>query len=239
MRHGRVLTVLAGLVLALTACGGGEGEEGSESSKPFAGQTPQQILEKATAAARSAKSVHMKGDIAEEGESFTIDMSISDAEGAGGSISLGGEKVELRQIGKTMYMKGGPIAQLSPKLADKWVKSSASDGDAAEFSSLTSMDKVFEEMLKPEGSLTLVAGKDVDGVPTVGLKDTSKGDGNSDDKGILYIAAEGEPYPMLVESTAGKGGLQFLDWNEPVEVTAPPKSQVVDQKDVAKEATGG
>ena len=239
MRHARVLTVLAGVVLALSGCGEGEGGESETTSEAFAGQTPQQILEKASAAAGAAESVHMKGKITEEGESFEVDMTVSNAKGAGGSISLGGEKVELRQIGKTMYVKGGPVASVSPKLADKWIKSSATGEDAAEFSSLTSMDKVFEEMLDPEGSVTRVAGKEIDGVPTVGLKDSAKSDGKTDEQGILYIAAEGEPYPLLVESTAGQGGLQFLDWNEPVKVTAPPKSQVVDSKDVAKELAGG
>jgi hypothetical protein len=237
MRHARVLTALAGVVLALSACGQGEGEEGGGSepaAEAFAGQTPEQILEKASAAAKSAKSVHMKGKITEDGESFTIDMTISDAQGADGNIALGDEKIELKQVGKTMYIKGGPIAALSPKLADKWIKTSATSSDASQFANLTSMNKVFEEMLDPGGKVTRVDGKDVDGVQTVGLKDNAKSDGKTDEQGILYIAAEGEPYPLLVESTAGAGGLQFLDWNEPVKVTAPPKSQVVDQKDVAK-----
>ena len=112
---------------------------------------------------------------------------------------------------------------------------SATAEDAQQFTSLTDMDKIFDEMLDPGSDLTRVDGKDVEGTPTVGLKDTPK---DKDEQGILYIAAEGEPYPLLIAPNSGPGGLTFLDWNEPVDIEAPPKSQVVDQKDVAKLAGG-
>jgi hypothetical protein len=44
----------------------------------------------------------------------------------------------------------------------------------------------------------------------------------------LYVATEGEPYPVQVQSDTGQGALDFLDWNEPVDVQAPPPDQVVD-----------
>jgi hypothetical protein len=243
MRHGRVLTAVAGILLALTACGegGGEGDGGGSSpasKEAFEGQTPQQILDKAIAAAGGAKSVRMVGKFETDGEKFEIDLAISEAQSAGGTIAFEGESIEIRQIGETMYMKGGPFAELSPKLKNKWIKTKAGDEGAADFGQLTDMNKVFDEMLGDQKSMSRVDGKDVDGVPTVGLKDNAKSEGNTDDQGILYVAAEGEPYPLLVESVSGDGGLEFTDWNQPVEVKAPPKNQVVDQKDVAGELTG-
>jgi hypothetical protein len=235
MRHARVIAALAGVVIALTACGGGSdgGSSGSSgsSAKPFAGDTAQQVLDKAVAAAKGASSVHLKGASKEQGSEFQVDMVLSDKQGAQGTISVAGQNVELRQVGDTMYVKGGPTAQLGPKYADKWLKTKAGSGGAADFSTLTSMDTFFGDALKPDGAVTLVDGKEVDGKQTVGLQDSKTGS----DKGILYIAAEGQPYPLLVTSGASStDGLHFFEWNKPVTVTAPPADQVVDQSEIGK-----
>jgi hypothetical protein len=44
----------------------------------------------------------------------------------------------------------------------------------------------------------------------------------------LYVATEGEPYPVQAQSDTGQGALDFLEWDEPVDVQAPPLDQVVD-----------
>jgi hypothetical protein len=44
----------------------------------------------------------------------------------------------------------------------------------------------------------------------------------------LYVATEGEPYPVQAHSHTGRGALDFLDWNKPVDVQAPQPDQVVD-----------
>jgi len=231
MRHVRVLTTLAGVVLALSACGSGDGDSGSDTkADPFEGLTAQQILDKATKAAGDAKSVHMKGEIKEDESKFGIDMAIEEGKGAYGTISLEGQKMELRQIGKSLYLKGGPIAEAAPDFKDKWIKSD--DTESQGFNDITSMDKVFDDMLKPEGKLEIVAGKEVDGKQTVGLKDAAATEGKTDDKGILYISKEGPAYPLLIESTGAAGGLQFVEWNESVDVKAPAKGDTVTQKEV-------
>jgi hypothetical protein len=239
MRHVRVLTTLAGVVLALSACGSSDGDgSGSSETKadPFEGLTAEQILDKATKAAGDAKSVHMKGKIKEDESSFEIDMAIEEGKGADGTIAAEGQEIQLRQIGKTLYIKGGPIAELAPKLKDKWIKA---EGDSAdEFNDITSMDKVFEDMLKPEGKIEIVAGKEVDGKQTVGLKDSAAADGKTDDKGILYISKEGPAYPLLIESTGASGGLSFVEWNESIDVAAPAKGDTVTEKE-AQAAAGG
>jgi hypothetical protein len=237
MRHVRVLTTLAGVVLALSACGSGDGDSGSGSkADPFEGLTAEQILQKATAAAGDAKSVHMKGEIKEEDSNFNIDMAIEEGKGAYGTIQLEGKKMELRQIGKVLYLKGGPIAEAAPDFKDKWIKSD--EAGAQGFNDITSMDKVFDDMLKPEGKLEIVAGKEVDGKQTVGLKDGAGTDGKASDKGILYVSKEGPAYPLLIESTGDAGGMRFVEWNESVKVEAPAKGDTVTQKEVDKAIKG-
>jgi hypothetical protein len=239
MRHVRVLTALAGVVLAVSACGsddGGSGSSGDAKADPFKGLTAEQILDKATKAAGDAKSVHMKGEIKEDDNAFKIDMAIEEGKGADGTIAAEGQEIALRQVGKTLYIKGGPFAELSPSLKDKWIKTEGSDAD--EFNDITSMDKVFEDMLKPEGKIEIVAGKEIDGKQTVGLKDAAGSDGKTDDKGILYISKEGQPYPLLIESTGAAGGLSFVEWNESVDVAAPAKGDTVTQKEAQEAAKG-
>jgi hypothetical protein len=233
MRHVRVLTTLAGVVLAISACGSGDGEGGSGTAPqadPFKGLSAEQILEKATTAAGDAKSVHLKGDVKEDDQTFAMDMALEEGKGATGFIELEGQKMELRQVGKSLYIKGGPIAELAPDFKDKWIKAEGDDAD--DFADITTMDKIFEDMLKPDGKLTIVAGKEIDGKQTVGLQDAEGTDGKTSDKGILYISKEGPAYPLLIESTGAEGGLEFIEWNESIEIETPAKGDTVSQKEL-------
>src|SRR4051794_10447255 len=110
MRHVRVLTALAGVVLAISACGtedGGSGSSAAPKADPFKGLSAEQILDKATKAAGDAKAVHMKGKIKEDDSTFNIDMAIEEGKGADGTITLEDQTMQLRQVGKTLYIKGG------------------------------------------------------------------------------------------------------------------------------------
>jgi hypothetical protein len=239
MRHARVIAALAGVVIALTACGDGSDDGsggGSGSAKTsFEGDSAQQVLDKALAATKSASSVHLKGSNSEEGSEFELDLVLSDGKGAQGTIGFGGEKVELVQLGDVIYIKGGPTAALGEKFADKWIKSSTKDEGAQEFRNLTSIDAFFTEVLKPDGTITRVDGKDVDGKKTVGLQDSKAGD----EQGTLYISADGKAYPLLIATKGQPQGMQFTEWDQPVTIKAPPASKVVDQKDVTAELGNG
>jgi hypothetical protein len=226
--------VVAAGMLALAGCGGGEGGSdgsggGSEKVNTFEGQTPDQILATAKKAAQDAKSVHMSGKFSEGGSALEIDMLMSDGQGGSGSVTIDGNEMELRQVGNDIYIKGGKevwasmvpdAASAAESLDGKWVHASKDDAAAASFAQITSMESAFDGLLKTTGKgIKKVAGKDVDGTPTIGLEDP--GD-KADDTATLYIAAKGPAYPMLVEpKDTSKGKISFTEWNSEVKVEKP------------------
>jgi hypothetical protein len=64
-----------------------------------------EILAKAKAALIGADSVRIKGTGGTGAERFDIDMSYVGADSSG-YISTGGQKIDLRKLGQTVYLKG-------------------------------------------------------------------------------------------------------------------------------------
>jgi len=238
VRFVRVMAVVAAGALALAGCGGdedGSGGSGGDAARvnTFEGKTPEQVLEAAKKAAQGAKSVHMTGDLSEGSSSFEIDMVLSDGQGGQGSITIDGDEMALRQVGKDVYVKGSKdvwasmvpgSGEVAGKLDGKWVHVRSSDDASSRFTEITTMDKAFESLLKPSGKqLEKVAGKDVDGTPTIGLLD--KGD-SEDDSATLYIATRGPAYPLLVEPKSQSGKIAFTEWDADVKIEAPKGSTV-------------
>jgi len=232
----RVAVVVAAGAIALAGCGGddggdegttGAGNAGTQKVNTFEGETPAQILAKSKTAAQDAKSVRMVGDFDEDGGSMKIDMILSDGSGTEGSIDIDGTKMEIRQVGDVIFVKGGEemwssmvpgSPESAEKLAGKWVRIKKGDQAAARFEDIISIDKAFESLLKPnDRKLSKVDGKDVEGTPTIGLVDKT----DADEQATLYIAARGPAYPLLVEPDNGKGQMAFTDWNQKVSVKAP------------------
>lgn len=237
MRFVRMTAVVAAGMLALAGCGGDEGGSGgsggdSEKVNTFEGQSAAQVLDAAKKAAQGATSVHMTGEFDQGGSALKIDMLMSDGKGGQGSVTIDGAEMELRQVGEEIYVKGGKevwatmvpdAAEVAESLDGKWVHVSKTDSAAQSFSDLTSMDQAFDGLLKASGNeITKVAGKDVDGTPTIGLEDKGK---TAEDTATLYIATKGPAYPLLVEPKTQKGKISFSEWNSDVKVEAPEGAQ--------------
>ena len=230
--------VVLAAVLGLSACGSG----GSSVPKAAATPTPttngveklaaREILDKATAAAKTASGAHVKGTFSDSGEVITLDMRYVSGKGAVGTLKNNGQTVELMRIGSSAYLKGDKAfwtavanAEVAKIVAGKYVKVPSTSKDFASFSEFTDLSSLISS-LKADGVLSKVAGKPVSGVATVGLKDD-----DPDNGGVLYIANVGQPYPMLLEptkaSTTGEG-VAFDEWDKPTALTEPPAAQVVD-----------
>jgi hypothetical protein len=240
VRSVRVAALVSAAVLALTGCTGddesggpGAGAAASAQVNTFEKESAEQVLAKAKQAAQDARSVRMIGAFDEGGNSLRIDMVLSDADGGHGSITIDGDKMELRQVGADLFVKGTEevwssmvpgAAEAAARLDGKWVRISKDDDAAARFRDIASIDKAFEGLLQPSGKkLTKVKGKDVASTPTVGLLD--QGD-NADQAATLYIATRGPAYPLLVEPKQSKGKVEFRDWNKPVKVEKPTDGTV-------------
>jgi hypothetical protein len=231
MRRTRVRTALAVVGVAsatlLTACGG------SSSGTPAAPQAAStgngveklsatQILSKAEAAASAAKSVHVDG----KAGTTSIDLVMS-ATASDGKIGLNGQNVEIVWVGGSYYLKADAAtwtalgnAKAASLVAGKYAK--LTDTMAAGYKSFTNMAEFFGSSFKATGQVTKGAVTTVDGQRTVVLKDSSDGS-------LLYIALDGQPYPIKTEkSGSGGGAVTFTGWDQANTVRVPPAAQVVD-----------
>jgi hypothetical protein len=190
-----------------------------------------EIVAKAKQALLDAKSVRIKGAIAEEGQQLTLDMRLSEADSEGViKIPQGSLKVVIAN--GTAYIQpddafwkafsGGNPAVL-PLVSGKWIKPKAGDPNWKEFLQLFDFNGFASQVLTPDGPVTKDGTKTIDGTPAVGVTDTGA------DAGTLWVATSGPAYPLLVEpKKSQEGSLTFSQFGEPVTATAPPANQIVD-----------
>jgi hypothetical protein len=198
------------------------------SPKPLDGLTAQQILDKSKAAAAAAGSVHVSG----VSEGLTMDLHATKAGDGKGTMSYGADgTVELLVRKGQLYVKGDKtfwtknankaVAQI---LTGKWLLDDKQDPQFGDLAEILVLEKILEEGLKPEGTISIVKGRDVDGQATVGLLDTTSKAG---DEGTLYIADAEKPFPLLAVSADGEE-MTFSEWGASVTVAAPPDELVID-----------
>lgn len=244
MRPTRVLLAVSAAALLAAACGddisgsgapsavGSTSASASAAGGELASLDPTEILARAKTAFTKAESVRLTGGGASGGESFTVDMRYS-PDKAIGTVSSSGQKIELRRIDKTIYLKadkafwtqtaGAAAAEL---LGGKYLKAPLTDQRVAQLASFTDKDAFVEEVLDDTGTITKGEPKDVRGTPAIALvsKDTDGG-------GTLYVATTGEPLPLQllpVAASSDTGTLDFLDYGKAVTVEVPPAAQTID-----------
>ena len=254
-----VAIATAGLAAAFLAGGCGGGSEttsatttaattsttSTTSTSALAGLSADEVLSKAKAAATTATSVHVVGQIAQSSGPTAFDLTLTDQPGATGTIALGGGKVEIVRVGGDVYFKadektlasglGGSGAELAKLVAGRYIKGPLTDPRLTGFTQLTSLKDFTASVLDPSGSIALVDGKTVDGTATVGLRNDDKDNG-----GTLYVADEEKPFPLLIEALAGRsdtGSLRMKEWNADVAITPPPADQVIDLSQLGSGAT--
>lgn len=241
-RNGAALTAVGALVAsALVGCGGGTTTTSSPAapttstaakSSSLTGLTGDQVLVRARAAAQSAKSVRVRGDISQQGQSITIDLTLSGVAKGTAAIDQNGGHIDLVRIGNDVYFKADEktltrtVAQGDAKIvkliAGRYVKAAITSPGFKDFAGLLNLVEFVKGVMSPDGAVRRVAGKPVDGVPTVGLKDEAK------NGGFLYVSDRGAPYPLRLEPSAGAGGITMSDWDADVAISAPAAADVID-----------
>lgn len=241
----RVLPVVAAASLLLTACGGSSpsGSAGSSASgsarsstsssssssaSSLQGLSGAQALARTKAAFTGASSVHVvvhgKSD---QGQTIGYDVRYARGKGATGSVNAGTGEIKVIAIGSDVYFTGDAkvLATFGAAgAAGTWFKTTTGSPVGKALGQLTDVDKFAEQMFKPSGAVEVGPGKDVDGKQTVGL--INKGT----DGGTLYVAAQGEPYPLLIEPPATKGDkgqARFTEYGAPVTLKAPATFQTL------------
>jgi hypothetical protein len=202
-------------MLALAGCGGGS------SSNGYAKQPPNDVVRAAEQAAVAAKSVHITGNVVDNGTKLAIDLTLVHGQGGKGKMAERGLSFELVRIGERVFMRGsdafwrqfageGAVALLH----GKWLTGPVGNEQLADLASLFDAKSLFKSALRDHGRLANRGEQEYQGETAVELDDVSEG-------GALYIAAEGEPYPVAIVGGQSDGTISFTEWNEDVELTAP------------------
>lgn len=230
MRYAHFLVPVALTAALLAGCG-------TTSNTPSSNPTPSktaalsatEIIQKSGDALTKAGSYRMKGDVVSGGDKMSIDVKVQGSDSFA-VISMGDQgSITVLNVAGTSYFQadevfwnktGGIDAKTySSVFKDKWVKTKAGDANMQKFTELTDA-KAF---LDPAGSQSLTVGEKttVNGSSAWTLKDASSAEG------ALYVAAEGEPYPLRVEhGTDGK--IDFSEFGAKFdEIKAPPADKVI------------
>jgi hypothetical protein len=239
----RARLVLVPIVVAVALVAGCDksGPDPAASASPSAAPSDNgvallpagEILSKALAAASSAESFHVKGDLKIDGDTLGIDLVVSGRNGKG-SITAEGHTVELIKVSDEVYFKAGEgfwnmVAgdnqqpAIAALLKDRWVKVPADEG-FAEMANLFDPDN----LLPSAGPATKGETKTINGISAIGLTDST-----DTGEAVIYVATQGEPYPLRLEGPPGEGAIDFTDWNAPVEITAPPAAEVLDMSQIS------
>jgi hypothetical protein len=223
---------LAALVLALALVAAGCGGSGSSSTTTsasdngMASKSAAQVLAASVKAADSASSLHMGGNVPAANGPIGIDLSIAKDQGATGSMTINGKKVDLVIVGGEGYMKGDAAfwsqfggaagATIAQLLQGKWLKFPVNNSQFHPIVAFASAKAIFDQLKSGSDShLENMGATTYKGQSVVALNDGVK-------KGTFYVAATGTPYPVaLVKTGSGGGTITFSAWNEPVTLTAP------------------
>jgi hypothetical protein len=226
MRASALALVLTAALLAGCGSSGKAAKPNSEASKPAA-----RVLADAKAAATSATSAHVSGNIKSNGTPIELDLSTVRGKGATGSMSTNGLSFDLTRIGDTVYIKGSDafykhfagsgVAQL---LHGKWLKASATRGRLRSLAPLTSLGALFAGISAHHGKLANDGKTTYKGTDVVAIRDTSDGS-------KLYVAATGKPYPVAIVGgrKGDSGAITFDDWNKSVSLSAPGNAVDISQ----------
>jgi hypothetical protein len=203
--------------------GGGPAAPEAEAGNGIAKKSPEEILAAAASAFRSAKSVRLKMDGKDEGETIKADMKLTQSGDASGWIELDGLRMNIILADGGVFLRGRELWEReAPEAAEfignRWVKVPPSDVKdmlpVTKDFTIKGFAKIFEEV-DALGSISKRE-ETVGGRPVVRLKD---GDG------FLDVMATGEPYPVRFDwiTTDGSdgGSASFSDYGVDFKIKAP------------------
>ena len=230
MRARLALVPLVAAAALLVGCGTESGTPTTSTLTSNGVETlsADEILTKAKAALIAAKSFRVKGDMAEEGQTVAVDFKVSGSD-LSGTIEMNGAGIEIIKVGNDLYVKApdafwanltssgnaGALAALKGKYAK-------ADMTFAAFATISN-GFTPDGLLKAEGTTSKGETKTVSGTPAIGVVD-------SKDKSVVYVATQGQPLPVAFDSADGKSEALVTEAGQPMEIKAPPATEVIDIK---------
>ncbi|MDI1465636.1 hypothetical protein QEZ54_32165 [Catellatospora sp. KI3] len=184
-----------------------------------------EILTKAKDALGKAGSYRIKGEMTENKMKLDIRVAGKDIVG---TITMGGASIDLLSVGGATYFKadeafwtsqmGEQGAALGKLVGTKWIKVPADNKEFGDFFKIADVN----ELLKPEGTIGKGKVETINGASAIALTEGAE-------KGSLYVATTGEPYPLRLAGPAGEGQIDFTDFGAKFdELKAPAEADVFD-----------
>lgn len=213
----------------LTACGGDDGSGGD-----FEGQSADKIVERAKKDMEGLDSVRVAGSVSTGGQEIELDMQLNTDADCTGTLGFGGGTTELLGTGGSVWMK--PDEAFWTSFAGdnaEQVMSLVADKwvvvpDGEDgFAELCDLDELLDELIAGDDDTTYSKTGDDEIDGDKVLAIESK-----DDEGTStgYVLVDEPHYLVKVEKTEGDepGAVTFSDFDESVDVQAPSDSEVVD-----------
>ena len=222
--------LLAGL---LAGCGGDD--DGGSGDKGFADQSYDEIEAAALEAMDSLEAVHVAADVESEGQSVTLDISMSADGNCAGNVSFGEVSAELLQADGEAWFKPSPellaqqvgdqAAAVAEFVGDSWVVDTKGEVTPSNCDLESFIDQLSDDEAETN---TEVAGvEELDGEEVVRLDYT-----NAEGDGRAYIRTDGDHYIVKIEIEGDEPGtVMFSEFDEKVGTEAPADDEIVDLAD--------
>ncbi|WP_328399752.1 hypothetical protein OHS70_22335 [Streptomyces sp. NBC_00390] len=227
--------------LALTACGPVIGEDRAERTAPagpFAGLSGPEIAERSVQATKEASSLTLDVDFTTEDGPLKAYMATGKDGKCAGTLSVGSTgTAELIKIGGAAYLrfdeaflreelKGEPAAEAQATLKllkGRWVRTDASDEEAAEELELCDLDRLLGDIETNDTEARRGRQTTVDGRKALMLTET-----DGDATYTMYVATEGKPYLLRIDQKGGDdpGTITFSDFDKPVVAKKPADKDI-------------
>ncbi|WP_439675321.1 hypothetical protein [Embleya sp. MST-111070] len=203
------------------------------------GLDPAAILQRAQAATAAAKSVHVKGELAVPGTAgkpakpFSVDMLFTST-GSAGQIVEDNTTAYITRVQNQVWFRGdakfwskveGATSEVGNH--DKFVQVPSGDKKYSGIVENTYVERLTNKLMGKPGKLEKGAVKQVNGHRAIALENRTPGAG-----GVIWVATEGAPYLLRMESAADArqaGAFDFLAYGERVDLHAPDPKEVVDK----------
>ena len=210
--------------LLLAGCGGGGYAD--ESAETITGDAEKEM--------KALSSVSMNGELTNDGQKLSLDMSVTTSGDCEGTIGLDQGTAQLLSVDGQSWMKpdegfwqsfaGDQAAAVMQAVGDRWVVMPEEEGG---FTDLCDLDSLLEEMGEDDGDKMEVGEtEDVDGQEAV-MIDTESDEG---DPLTVWVAVDDPHYVLKMQVTEGDepGTITFSDFDEELDVEAPSADEAVD-----------
>ncbi|WP_328944297.1 hypothetical protein OG259_25000 [Streptomyces sp. NBC_00250] len=237
-------TAVAALLCATVALGAAACGPFGEDEKPagaFGDLTGSQIVDKAFAATKTAKSVTVRVDLRSADEPTSGFLALDTRGKCAGTLTLGATSTAelVKADGKSVYMRFDEaylreqVQEESPEVQEatlkelrgRWLEAPLSDPDAKDMLELCDLKSLLGGF--EQGASGIVKGEEttVDGQKA--LKLTEPGDDG--ESSTLYVATEGTPYVLKMVTVGGDepGTIAFSQYGKPVVAKIPAADDIV------------